>query len=50
MTFWVKVVDENIPLWDISTVVVAKDVRDCEGDEVINTSDGIVVTGTLLDG
>lgn len=50
VTFWVKVVDENIPLWDISTVVVAKDVRDCEGDEVINTSDGIVVTGTLLDG
>lgn len=35
--------------------MAAKEICDCEveeeeGDEVVNNSDGIVVTGTLLDG
>ena len=46
--------DENAPLWDISTVVAVKEVRDCgegeEGDEVSKNGEGVIVTGTSLDG
>ena len=46
--------DVNAPLWDLSTVVAAKEVRDCgaseEGDGVCKNGEGLIVTGTSLDG